>query len=40
MMRPRKTPWDSASLVLAVPFVAVALFLAGCADGGPEKAEA
>ena len=40
MMRPRNTPWDSASLVLAVPFVAVALFLAGCADGGPENAVA
>lgn len=34
MMRVRNTPWESASLVLAVPFVAVAVFLAGCAGGG------
>ena len=34
MMRCRNTPWDSASLVLAVPFVALALLLAGCAGGG------
>ena len=33
-MRVRNNPWDSASLVLAVPFVAVAFFLGGCADGG------
>ena len=37
MMHFRNTPWDSASLVLAVPFVAVALFLSGCADQGPAK---
>ena len=34
MMRVCNTPWESASLVLAVPFVAVAVFLAGCAGGG------
>jgi len=34
MTRVRNTPWESASLVLAVPFVAVAVFLAGCAGGG------
>ena len=34
MMRVRNTPWESASLVLAVPFVAVAVSLAGCAGGG------
>ena len=30
MMRFRNTPWDSASLVLAVPFVLVSLAFAGC----------
>ena len=38
MMRVRNTPWDSASLVLAVPFVAVAILLSGCGDGGAKKA--
>ena len=38
MMRPRNTPWDSASLVLAVPFVAVAILLSSCGDGGAKKA--
>lgn len=33
MMRFRTPPWESASLVLAVPFVAVTVFLAGCAGG-------
>ena len=38
MMRLRYTPWDSASLVLAVPFVALAILLSGCGDGGAKKA--
>ena len=40
MMRFRNTPWDSASLVLAVPFVAVAFFFAGCSGQGPAKENA
>ena len=40
MMRNRNTPWESASLVLAVPFVAVALFLFGCGDEGSAEATA
>ena len=39
-MRNRNTPWESASLVLAVPFVAVALFLCGCGDEGSAEATA
>ncbi len=34
MTRVRITAWESASLVLSVQFVAVAVFLAGCSGGG------
>jgi len=37
MMCFRNTLWDPASLALAVPFLAVSLVFAGCADGEPEK---
>ena len=40
MMRLRNSPWDSASLVLAVPFVAVALFLCGCGNEGSAEGTA